>query len=87
MHTHQDIAGRDLAVDNHVILCEHNRIIVGKIIKLHEGWRSQITVQPLNSTAGQRRVEPSLKPLRRNSYNVYLVTDHEILMAMLRGAV
>jgi hypothetical protein len=90
MHTvskHRDIAGRDLAIDHHVILCEHNRIILGRVIKLHDNWQSQVTVEPLRSTAGGRRVEPSLKPLRRSSYNLYLVTDQEILMAMLRGAV
>ena len=86
-HTHKDIAGRDLALDNHVILCEHNRIIVGKVIKLHDNWRSTVTVQPLNSDAGGRRHEPAQKPVRRNSYNLYLVTDQEILMAILRGAV
>ena len=84
---HRDIAGRELALDNHVILCELNRIIVGKVVKLHDNWQSTVTLQPLHSTAGGRRVEPNLKPLRRNSYNLYLVTDQEILMAMLRGAV
>jgi len=87
MTTHLDIAGRELAVDQHVILCEHNRIILGKIVKLYDNWHSSVALQPLNSTAGGRRVEPNLKPLRRNSYNLYLVTDQEILMAMLRGAV
>lgn len=87
---YRDIAGRSLAVDNHVIVCEHGRIIVGKIIKLMDNTRygdSRVRIQPLNSTAGGRRVEPNSKPILRNSYNVYLITDSEILMYMLRGAV
>jgi hypothetical protein len=87
LNTHKDIAGRDLAIDNHVLLCEHNRIIVGKVTKLHDNWRSLVTVEPLASDAGSRRQEPAQKPLRRNSYNLYLVTDQEMLVAILRGAV
>jgi len=85
--THLDIAGRELAVDNHVLVCEHNRIILAKVTKLHHGRGSKITARSLNSTAGGRRVEPSTKPLLRNSYNVYLITEPEMLMAILRGAV
>lgn len=87
---YRDIAGRALAVDNHVIICEHGRIIVGKVVQLMKYTRygdSRVRVQPLSSTAGGRRVEPNSKPILRNSYNVYLITDNEILMAMLRGAV
>lgn len=87
---HRDIAGRALAVDQHVILCEHNRIIVGKIVRLFDPIRardSRVKIQPLSSTAGGRRVEPNAKPMIRLSYNVYLVTEQELLVAMLRGAV
>ena len=87
---YRDIAGRNLTLDNHVILCEHGRIIVGKVVQLMKYTRhgdSRVRIQPLNSSAGGRRMEPSTKPILRNSYNVYLITDHEILMYMLKGAV
>ena len=87
---HRDIAGRALAVDQHVILCEHNRIIVGKIVRLFDpksAGHSRVKIQPLNSTTGDRRPEPNAKPVIRLSYNLYLVTDQELLIAILRGHV
>jgi hypothetical protein len=87
---HRDIAGRALAVDQHVVLCEHNRIIVGKIVRLYDPIRagdSRVRIQPLNSTSGGRRPEPNAKPTIRLSYNLYLITDQELLVAILRGHV
>lgn len=87
---HRDIAGQALAVDQHVILCEHNRIIVGRIVRLYDPIRasdSRVGIQPLNSTTGGRRPRPNIKPMIRLSYNLYQVSDQALLVAMLRGAV
>ncbi len=48
---------------------------------------NQVKLQPLNSSAGGRRSRPSQKPVRRECYNVYRITDQEITMTILRGAV
>ena len=84
---HRDIAGRDLAVDDYVLVCEHNRPILAKIVKLHPfyGGDGRVTVQPLNHTTGGRRPEPNSKPLRRLSYNLFKIADTEITMSILRG--
>lgn len=84
---HRDIAGQELAIGDHVLVCEHNRPILAKVVKLHEfyGGDGRVTVQPLKSTTGGRRVEPSSKPLRRLSYNLFKIADSEITMAILRG--
>ena len=85
--SYRDISGRDLAVDDYVLVCEHNRPILAKITKLHPfcGGEGRVTVEPLNHTTGGRRPEPNSKPLRRLSYNLFKIADTEITMAILRG--
>jgi hypothetical protein len=83
---HRDIAGCHLSPGDHCLVTEHNRIILARVIKLYES-SNQLQLQPLNSTAGGRRSRPSLKPIKRECYNVYRIADQEITMSILRGAV
>jgi len=84
--THKDIAGATLAVGDHCIVTEHNRIILAQVVQLYEG-SNQVKLQPLNSSAGGRRSKPNQKSIRRECYNVYRIADQEITMSILRGAV
>ena len=83
---HRDIAGHALEPGDHCIVTEHNRIILARVLKLYEA-SNQVQLQPLNSSAGNRRSKPSQKPIRRECYNVYRIADQEITMSILRGAV
>ena len=83
---HRDIAGAPLAPGDHCLVTEHNRIILARVIQVYES-SNQVQLQPLNSTAGNRRSKPSQKRIRRECYNVYRIADQEITMSILRGAV
>ena len=83
---HRDIAGAPLQEGDHCIVTEHNRIILARVIKLYEN-SNQVQLQPLNSSAGNRRSKPNQKKIRRECYNVYRIADQEITMSILRGAV
>lgn len=87
MTSHRDIAGQILAVNDYVLISEHNRPILARVTKLHQVVcdTGRITVQPLKHTTGDRRPEPNSRPLRRLSYNVFKIADPEITMAILRG--
>jgi len=80
----RDIAGNTLSPHDYCLVTQNNRIILAQVIKVSG---SAVTVQPVNSSAGQRRNPPPLKPLRRNSYNVYRIPSQEITMSILKGAV
>jgi len=82
--SHHDIAGQALGPGDHCLVVHNNRIILGRVSKLDH---AQVTVQPLNSSAGGRRSRPPQRQLRRNYYNVYKIADPEMTMAILRGAV
>ena len=83
---HRDIAGSHLSPGDHCLVTEHNRIILAKVVKLYDS-SNQLQLQPVNSDAGGRRSKPSLKPIRRECYNVYKIADTEITMSILRGAI
>ena len=83
---HRDIAGAPLTEGDHCLVTEHNRIILARVLKLYEN-SNQVQLQPLNSSAGNRRSRPSQKKIRRECYNVYRIADQEITMSILRGAI
>jgi hypothetical protein len=83
---HKDIAGHDLAPGDHCLVTEHNRLILARVIKCYD-HSNGVQLQPLNSTAGNRRSRPNQKLIRRECYNVYRIADTEITMSILRGAV
>ena len=83
---HRDIAGAPLAPGDHCLVTEHNRIILARVIQVYDA-SNQVQLQPLNSTAGNRRSKPSQKKIRRECYNVYRIADQEITMSILRGAI
>ena len=83
---HRDIAGASLAPGDHCLVTEHNRLILAKVVKCYEASNG-VQLQPLNSSAGNRRSKPSQKKIRRECYNVYRLADTEITMSILRGAV
>ena len=83
---HRDIAGSHLSPGDHCLVTEHNRIILARVVKLYDS-SNQLQLQPLSSDAGGRRSRPSLKPIRRECYNVYKISDTEITMSILRGAI
>jgi len=83
---HKDIAGAHLSPGDHCLVTEHNRIILARVIQVYES-SNQVQLQPLSSDAGGRRSKPSLKPIRRECYNVYKIADTEITMSILRGAI
>lgn len=83
---HKDIAGAALSPGDHCLVTEHNRIILARVIQVYES-SNQVQLQPLSSDAGGRRSKPSLKPIRRECYNVYKIADTEITMSILRGAI
>ena len=83
---HKDIAGAVLSPGDHCLVTEHNRIILARVIQVYES-SNQVQLQPLSSDAGGRRSKPSLKPIRRDCYNVYRIADTEITMSILRGAI
>jgi hypothetical protein len=80
----RDIAGSALSPGDHCLVTHNNRIILARVVTVKD---TTVSVQPLDSTAGGRRSAPPKKSLRRNSYNVYRIPDHEITMSILRGAV
>jgi hypothetical protein len=84
--THRDLAGAHLSPGDHCLVTEHNRIILARVIKLYAD-SNKLQLQPLSSDAGGRRSKPSLKPIRRECYNVYRIADQEITMSILRGAI
>lgn len=83
---HQDIAGATLQPGDHCLVTEHNRLILARVIKVYPASNG-VQLQPLNSSAGGRRSRPSQKLIRRECYNVYRITDQEITMSILRGAI
>ena len=83
---HRDIAGANLSPGDHCLVTEHNRIILARVIQVYEN-SNQVQLQPLNSSAGNRRSKPSQKKIRRECYNVYRIADQEITMSILRGAI
>ena len=83
---HRDIAGSHLSPGDHCLVTEHNRIILARVVKLYDS-SNQLQLQPLSSDAGGRRSRPSLKPIRRECYNVYRIADTEITVSILRGAI
>ncbi len=83
---HRDIAGAALSAGDHCLVTEHNRLILARVLQVYD-TSNQVKLQPLNSSAGGRRSKPSQKPVRRECYNVYRITDQEITMTILRGAV
>ena len=83
---HRDIAGHPLSPGDHCLVTEHNRLILARVLQVYD-TSNQVKLQPLNSSAGGRRSRPSQKPVRRECYNVYRITDQEITMTILRGAV
>jgi hypothetical protein len=83
---HRDIAGCHLSPGDHCLVTEHNRIILARVVKLYES-SNQLQLQPLNSSAGDRRGRPNQKRIRRECYNVYRIADAEITMSILRGAI
>ncbi len=83
---HRDIAGSPLSPGDHCLVTEHNRIILAEVVKLYAA-SNQLQLRPLRSDAGGRRSQPSLKPIRRECYNVYRIADSEITMSILRGAI
>jgi hypothetical protein len=83
---HRDIAGAPLAPGDHCLVTEHNRIILARVIQVYDS-SNQVQLQPLNSSAGNRRSKPSQKKIRRECYNVYRIADQEITMSILRGAI
>ena len=83
---HRDIAGAPLSPGDHCLVTEHNRIILARVIQVYDA-SNQVQLQPLNSTAGNRRSKPSQKKIRRECYNVYRIADQEVTMSILRGAV
>jgi hypothetical protein len=83
---HRDIAGHHLAAGDHCLVTEHNRLILARVIEVYDS-SNQVKLQPLNSSAGNRRSTPNQKHIRRECYNVYRIADQEITMSILRGAV
>ena len=83
---HRDIAGHALAPGDHCLVTEHNRLILARVIKCYDASNG-VQLQPLDSSAGNRRSKPSQKKIRRECYNVYRIADTEITMSILRGAV
>ena len=83
---HRDIAGAHLSPGDHCLVTEHNRIILARVIQVYES-SNQVQLQPVRSDAGGRRSQPSQKKIRRECYNVYRITDTEITMSILRGAI
>lgn len=79
----RDIVGNPLEVDNCVLVCQNNRIVVGRITELHDTW---VMVRPLEAEAGKRREAPPQKVLRKYPYNVYAVNPKEIFWAQLKDS-
>ena len=83
---HRDIAGSHLSPGDHCLVTEHNRLIFARVIQVYES-SNQVQLQPVRSNAGGRRGTPAQKKIRRECYNVYRITDTEITMSILRGAI
>jgi hypothetical protein len=83
---HRDIAGAALNPGDHCLVTEHNRLILARVVKCYDASNG-VQLQPLNSTAGNRRSKPRQKLIRRECYNVYRLAEVEITMSILRGAV
>jgi len=82
----RDIIGTELKPDAVVVYTLNNRIVVGKIAKLHQpGAQSRVSIIPINSTTGGRRPAPKIKNHIREDYNVYVVNDGEYLIGALKG--
>lgn len=79
-----DLFGKEIAIDDYVLTCQNNRIVIAKIVKIDKTW---ITVKPIASNAGNRRSIPPQKTLRKLGYNISKIDDPEITFGMLRGAI
>jgi hypothetical protein len=80
----RDIIGTELKSDAVVVYTLNNRIVLGKIVKVHKS-STKISIIPLNTTTGGRRPAPKIKNHIREDYNVYVVSDGELLMGTLKG--
>ena len=79
-----DILGTPIEVGSVVVVCHNNRIILGRIIELFENSYS-VKVEPLPYDTDSRRPPPKMKPFRRSEYNVFVITDREMLVGTLKG--
>ena len=82
--SHKDIIGNELKPDAVVVYTDNNRIVLGRIAKIHEG-STKVSVIPLQSDTKGRRPPPKVKTVRREDYNVFVVNDGEVLMGTLKG--
>ena len=79
-----DILGTKIQVGATVVTCHNNRIIMGRVTKAYpESW--QVQIEPLPWDTNARRDIPRMKPFRRQEYNVFVVTDKEMLVGTLKG--
>ena len=79
-----DILGTPIEVGSTVITCHNGRIIVGRIAELYEQTYS-VKVEPLPYDTDGRRDIPRMKPFRRAEYNVFVVSDQDLVMGTLKG--
>ena len=82
--SHKDIIGNELKPDAVVVYTDNNRIVLGRVTKIHEG-STKVSVIPLQSDTMGRRPPPKAKTVRREDYNVFVVNDAEVLIGTLKG--
>jgi hypothetical protein len=79
-----DILGTPIEVGSTVITCHNGRIIVGRIAELYD-QTDNVKVEPLPYDTNGRRPPPGMKPFRRADYNVFVVSDQDLVMGILKG--
>jgi len=80
----KDILGTTIQTGSTVLTCHNNRIIIGRVAQTYED-SGNVKVEPLPYDTDSRRPPPKMKPFRRSEYNVFVITDQEMLVGTLKG--
>lgn len=80
----KDILGTTIQTGSTVLTCHNNRIIIGRVAETFE-HSGNVKVEPLPFDTDARRDIPRMKPFRRAEYNVFVITDREMLLGTLKG--
>jgi hypothetical protein len=80
----KDILGTTIQTGSTVLTCHNNRIIIGRVAETFE-HSGNVKVEPLPFDTDARRDIPRMKPFRRAEYNVFVVSDQDLVIGTLKG--
>lgn len=80
----KDILGTTIKTGSTVLTCHNNRIIIGRVAETYE-HSGNVKVEPLPFDTDARRDIPRMNPFRRAEYNVFVVSDQDLVIGTLKG--